>query len=327
MVVINCKKTKVVFFLVVISMAIMTFSIPLSAQTGQRMERLLGETALSWALAASFVLEAADHGNFSNTEAFSFAFERNWLPKNAVPEENARLNGISLLLMESFSLKGGIMYSLFKNSHFAYRELVYRRIIQGRTDPDMHVSGDELLFLTGKFLSIREAEEERAERVRLLADEEAQRLARERAEREAMAREINIQLEAQRVADTTARVTDTGVTISLTNIQFLANSAELAESERAKLREIARILGTIPDRNILVSGHTALAGTRAAQQRTSLERARSVANYLISLGARTSAEITVRGYGADQPVADNSTEEGMAQNRRVEITILQTGGR
>jgi len=327
MVTICCRKIRIVFNLALLLMAVMVFSAPISAQTGHKVEIMLTVPALNWAAATSFVLEAADHGIFSDSEAFAYAMDRNWLPKNAVPEENARLNGISLLLMESFNLKGGIMYSIFKNPHFAYRELVYRRIIQGRSDPIMDVSGEELLFLTGKFLSIREEEEERAEIARRLADQELQRLAREREEREAMAREINARLEAQRVADTTARVTDTGVTISLSNIQFLANSTELADSERAKIQEIARILETIPERNILVAGHTALAGSRAAQQRTSLDRARSVANYLISLGVRTSAEISVRGYGADQPIADNNTEEGMAQNRRVEITILQTGGR
>ena len=327
MAIINSRRTKIFFNLALLLMAVMVFSAPVSAQTGQKVEIMLTVPAIDWAAAASFVLEAADHGIFSDSEAFLYAKDRNWLPKNAVPEENARLNGISLLLMESFNLKGGIMYSIFTNPHFAYRELVYRRIIQGRSDPTMVVSGEELLFLTSKFLSIREMEEERAEIARRQADQELQRLAREREEREALAREINARLEAQRVADTTARATDTGVTISLSRIQFLANSTELADSERIKIQEIARILETIPERNILVAGHTALAGTRAAQQQTSLERARSVANYLISLGVRTSAEITVRGYGADQPIADNTTEEGMAMNRRVEITILQTGGR
>jgi outer membrane protein OmpA-like peptidoglycan-associated protein len=73
----------------------------------------------------------------------------------------------------------------------------------------------------------------------------------------------------------------------------------LLDSERAKIREIARILETIPERNILVAGHTAMAGTREEQQRTSRERARAVANYLVSLRVRTAAEITVQGYGAE----------------------------
>jgi len=300
---------------------------PLPAQSVQRLETLLHNPELSWAAAAAFVLEASEQGVFSNDAAFYFAMDRNWLPQNASPDESARLNGIALLLIQSFELKGGILFSRFQNPHYAYRELVYRNIIQGRTYQNTIVSGERLFFMVSRFLAIREAQEEAAELERRRADEEEQRLARERAAREALAREINLRLQAQQVADTDARVTDAGVTINLSNIQFLANAAELTDSERAKLREIARILETIPQRNILVAGHTALAGTRAAQQRTSLERARAVADYLISLGVRTAAEITVRGYGADQPLADNSTEAGMAQNRRVEITILQAGNR
>lgn len=114
-----------------------------------------------------------------------------------------------------------------------------------------------------------------------------------------------------------------GVTISLENIRFSADSARLAPSELAKIATIAEILSSIPDRDILVGGHTALASTAAARQKLSVERARAVAEELIRLGARKPEAITVVGYGADKPVADNATEEGMARNRRVEITILE----
>jgi outer membrane protein OmpA-like peptidoglycan-associated protein len=53
----------------------------------------------------------------------------------------------------------------------------------------------------------------------------------------------------------------------------------------------------------------------------SQERAAVIAKYLIDNKIRTSNQITIRGYGAERPIADNSTEEGMRQNRRVEITI------
>jgi len=74
---------------------------------------------------------------------------------------------------------------------------------------------------------------------------------------------------------------------------------------------------------VLISGHTALAGTATARQKLSVERARAVAEALIRLGARAPEAITVTGFGAEKPVADNSTAEGMARNRRVEITILE----
>jgi hypothetical protein len=75
------------------------------------------------------------------------------LPKKAAPQNKASLEGISLLVLQSFGIKGGLFYSLTKNPHYAYREMVYQDIIQGRSDPQMPVSGDLLLFLVNRVLS------------------------------------------------------------------------------------------------------------------------------------------------------------------------------
>ncbi|HPE35754.1 MAG TPA: OmpA family protein [Spirochaetales bacterium] len=114
-----------------------------------------------------------------------------------------------------------------------------------------------------------------------------------------------------------------GVTISLEDIQFEADSARLLPSERQKIERIAELLAGIPGRDILVAGHTALAGTAEGRLQLSVERAKTVAELLIALGARTPEEVTVAGYGADRPVASNTTEAGRSRNRRVEITILE----
>lgn len=117
--------------------------------------------------------------------------------------------------------------------------------------------------------------------------------------------------------------TDKGVMISIENIQFQPDSAELAQSELEKIAAIAEILKRYQGRDILVAGHTALAGTAGGRKKLSEERARAVAEELIRDGARQPSEVQVAGYGAERPVADNSTAEGMAKNRRVEITILE----
>jgi hypothetical protein len=88
--------------------------------------------------------------------AFQYAAEQNWLPKQASADQAARLDGVALLVMRSFNMKGGIWYSLVKSPHFAYRELAYRDIIQGRTDPAMTVNGDNLLYIVNRALSQRE---------------------------------------------------------------------------------------------------------------------------------------------------------------------------
>jgi outer membrane protein OmpA-like peptidoglycan-associated protein len=56
---------------------------------------------------------------------------------------------------------------------------------------------------------------------------------------------------------------------------------------------------------------------------TSIERAQAVKDYFISQGLMNESDIYIRGFGAQRPVGDNSTAEGMARNRRVEITIVE----
>ena len=126
-------------------------------QTAAEMETLLNTPAITYAQAARFVLQAAEAASIANpAEAFRFAQEKDWLPKNVSPETPARLDGISLLFMNAFDIKGGLLYSFFKNSHYAYRELVYRSAIQGRVDPQMAVSGYQLIFITNRILESNE---------------------------------------------------------------------------------------------------------------------------------------------------------------------------
>jgi outer membrane protein OmpA-like peptidoglycan-associated protein len=114
-----------------------------------------------------------------------------------------------------------------------------------------------------------------------------------------------------------------GVTIRLDNILFPPDSPLLRDSEKVKLDGIAEILSRYPDRDILIGGHTALAGTEAGRLQLSVDRASAVAQYLLELGVRERDQIILRGFGATEPVASNATEQGRRRNRRVEITILE----
>jgi outer membrane protein OmpA-like peptidoglycan-associated protein len=139
--------------------------------------------------------------------------------------------------------------------------------------------------------------------------------------KEEIAREIADEIGS--IPDASVRVSDEGIVINLENIQFAPDSAALSPREWPKLDKIAEILMKYPDRDILVGGHTALAGTAAMREQLSVERASAVAGYLLSKKVRAPDRIVVRGYGAGQPLADNSTEAGRQKNRRVEITILE----
>ena len=284
------------------------FSALLHAQTADEVQTLLKTPAVSYAQAARFVLEAADvTGSFDKKnpqDALRFAVEKKWLPKNAGAQDAISLEGLSLLIMKSFGLKGGPMYTWFGNAHYSYREMVFQDLIQGRSDPHMNVSGEKMLFIVSRLLY----------RIEDVPTE---------FRHEVTAEEITTQIKKMGIDNTSVRETDEGLTISISNIQFLANSSELPDKEKAEIAEIAKILKSIPGKKILVTGHTALAGTEQERLRTSRERAQAVADYLIQLGARKASEIVVRGYGSEKPIASNSTPEGMALNRRVEITLLR----
>jgi outer membrane protein OmpA-like peptidoglycan-associated protein len=152
---------------------------------------------------------------------------------------------------------------------------------------------------------------------------EAEILEAELMDRERLAGEVAGAIRKMGVEDVSVRVDDRGVTLSLEDIQFLPESAQLTARERAKLDRIAEILGRYAGRDIEVSGHTALAGTAEGRSALSRERAASVADYLIGRGARDAGQVIIRAYGAERPVGDNATEEGRRRNRRVDITILE----
>jgi outer membrane protein OmpA-like peptidoglycan-associated protein len=144
-----------------------------------------------------------------------------------------------------------------------------------------------------------------------------------RMDKEKIAEEIAEEIDRLGITDVTVRAVDEGITISLDDIQFRADTAIMLPGEREKLDKIVDILHRYQDRDILVGGHTALAGSAEGRQKLSTERAAVVADYLIGKNARPADRVVVRGFGADKPVADNRSEEGRRKNRRVEITILE----
>jgi hypothetical protein len=128
----------------------------LFAQTGDEVEQLLELDAITYEQAAWFLLRVADIPAQDAAQAFTSAKERKWLGTNVRADGEARLDGVALLLMRSFSINGGALFRITKTPHYAYRELVYKNIIQGRSDPSMKVSGSEFLFIISRALNFLE---------------------------------------------------------------------------------------------------------------------------------------------------------------------------
>jgi len=104
-------------------------------------------------------------------------------------------------------------------------------------------------------------------------------------------------------------------------ILFGFDSSELTATSKSNISELARILNKYEDTEILIEGHTDSKGTEEYNQKLSEKRAGAVANHLKSLSV-AAPRISQIGYGEEMPVADNSTEAGRHQNRRVEVAIF-----
>jgi outer membrane protein OmpA-like peptidoglycan-associated protein len=104
----------------------------------------------------------------------------------------------------------------------------------------------------------------------------------------------------------------------LYGILFDTDSARLRGESLPTLDEVVRLLGTEPTWKLTIEGHTDSTGTLAHNQTLSEQRAASVKAYLVSKGIAAERLSSV-GFGQSKPVADNATELGRAQNRRVEL--------
>ena len=119
------------------------------SQTAAEMETMLGSGTVSAAKAARFVLDAAEllpqglSGTDAENAAYDMAKSKGWV--KAASGDPLTLKDSALLIMKAFDMKGGLMYSIFGNPRYAYREMVYRKIIFGRTEGSMKVSGPRFL--------------------------------------------------------------------------------------------------------------------------------------------------------------------------------------
>ncbi|MDE2092543.1 MAG: OmpA family protein [Burkholderiales bacterium] len=121
-----------------------------------------------------------------------------------------------------------------------------------------------------------------------------------------------------------SRTADNQLKLNIPNdISFDTGSAAIKPQLRAVLDPFANSLRNDPNARISIVGHTDNTGSEAVNDPLSVERARSVRDYLETRGV-PDARIETAGRGEREPIADNNTEAGRAQNRRVEIFLRET---
>ncbi len=134
-------------------------------------------------------------------------------------------------------------------------------------------------------------------------------------------RKIKKYVYENKVPDIEVKDSLTGILFSV-DLKFIPDSPELLPQETPRIQKIADMLSQIIKNNeftILVEGHTADLGKPIGQMNLSIERTRTVMKALVNEGIPEKI-FTYKGYGATRPIAKNDTEEGRAQNRRVDIT-------
>ncbi|HSX62768.1 MAG TPA: OmpA family protein [Tahibacter sp.] len=177
------------------------------------------------------------------------------------------------------------------------------------------------------------------EREQLLAEARSRDLAIARADANdaaAAAREAQMRADQERLAATEARLdaesaraqlaelqareTERGTVVTLGDVLFETDRAELKPGATRSLDQLADALRSDNRGVVAIEGHTDATGSRNYNVDLSLRRAQSVQAYLVSHGV-SPARITVRGMGPDFPVADNNSTSGRLQNRRVEVIV------
>jgi flagellar motor protein MotB len=113
-----------------------------------------------------------------------------------------------------------------------------------------------------------------------------------------------------------------GEKVILKNVFFDFASAKLLDESKAELGQLAQFLRDNPDIKVRITGHTDDVGKHAYNLDLSQNRARTVANCLLSEGIAMN-RVSYRGMGSSEPVAGNDTEDGRAQNRRTELLIVK----
>lgn len=118
--------------------------------------------------------------------------------------------------------------------------------------------------------------------------------------------------------------TERGTLVTFGDVLFDFNKAELKASAFSNINQLARFLQDNPERQVIVEGYTDSVGSASYNQALSERRAEAVRRALLRAGVAPS-RVAAQGYGKEYPIAENSSDSGRAQNRRVEVTISDDG--
>ena len=194
----------------------------------------------------------------------------------------------------------------------------------------MQRASDDPLVAEYAPVALRDAEQalvqvEQAQREGL-DDEEIDHLAYLAEQKAAIAQAQAIEQRSQKelMQELHAERTARGLVITLEDVLFEVNGADLQPGTQVQLLRLVEFLKRNPDRKVLIEGHTDSIGGSEYNLQLSLLRAESVQSFLVGNGLPAD-RLTAIGYGETLPEAPNDSAIGRQQNRRVEVVILDAG--
>ncbi len=126
----------------------------------------------------------------------------------------------------------------------------------------------------------------------------------------------------QELQELKARETERGLELTLGDVLFEVDKADLKAGTMRNLYTLAEFLKQNPTRNVSIAGHTDSTGAEARNLELSQRRAEAVRDFLIANGVSPD-RIAAHGHGKSYPVASNDTAAGRQQNRRVEVVVMR----
>ncbi|HMD19914.1 MAG TPA: OmpA family protein [Alloacidobacterium sp.] len=164
------------------------------------------------------------------------------------------------------------------------------------------------------------AERARADARAAEAEAQAARAHQQTQQADDQTAEMRERLKAQLNQVLATRETARGLIVNMSDVLFDFNKYTLKPDAREKLAKVSGILLAYPGLSLQVEGYTDNIGSDDYNQKLSEERAGVVRDYLVTQGVAQN-NISAAGYGKNSPVADNTTNDGRAQNRRVEMVV------
>lgn len=114
---------------------------------------------------------------------------------------------------------------------------------------------------------------------------------------------------------------DGKLTVRLKGLQFPSSQSNLGPKNQALLKKVEGALAGVTASRVIIEGHTDNVGSAEANRLLSEKRAKSVENFLVSQGTLSADKVEAVGMGFEEPVGNNDTAAGRAQNRRIDLVI------